>query len=183
MHDATNEFARCDDAGGVARSNYFFATLNGIYWGLILPECFADIYYHIYQSALYPCSRPPMSVHGYINYGDSRVPACNTSETIAVQSCCYVLRSRSFRCVFSLPLWCQRIKLPTIAASSSSTAILYHGLYVTDMPAAESVLNIRSLIHSPSRITIARSLRDEEAQGFIDFIDRVSDTRYSVTVS
>ena len=30
MHDATNEFARCDDAGGVARSNYFFATLNGI---------------------------------------------------------------------------------------------------------------------------------------------------------
>ena len=65
---------------------------------------------------------------------------------------------------------------PVTSTSSLPVTILYDNLYVVDMSAAESVSNIRSLIHSPHLIAVARSLRGEEAQRLIDFIDRVSDT-------
>jgi len=42
------------------------------------------------------------------------------------------------------------------------------------MSEADSISNIRSLIHSPYWIAVARSLRGEEAEGLINFIDRVS---------
>ena len=65
---------------------------------------------------------------------------------------------------------------PVTSTSSLPVTILYDDLYVTDMSAAESVSNIRSLIHSPHLIAAAKGLRGEEAQRLIDFIDRVSDT-------
>ena len=58
--------------------------------------------------------------------------------------------------------------------TASSTTLLYDDIYMVDMSAEESVSNIRSLIHSPSWIAVARSLRGEEAQGLIDFIDQAS---------
>ena len=74
---------------------------------------------------------------------------------------------------------CQRTDRFTITASSSSAAIpiLCNGLRVADMSAAESVTNIRTLVHSQHHIAIARSLRGREAQGLIDFIDQVCHTR------
>ena len=65
---------------------------------------------------------------------------------------------------------------PATSATStaSSSPILYDGPRAADTSAAGSILNIWSLIHSPSRITIARSLRGKEAQRLIDLIDQVS---------
>lgn len=45
--------------------------------------------------------------------------------------------------------------------------------HVTNTSTAESGPIIRSFIHSPSSVAVARSLRGEEAQEFIDIIDRV----------
>ena len=65
----------------------------------------------------------------------------------------------------------RRIDLSIISPSSPSVAILYDGLHVADMSVAQSVSNIRSFLHSSSRIAAARDLRGEEAQGLIDLID------------
>ena len=43
-----------------------------------------------------------------------------------------------------------------------------------DVPSSESLSSIAILVHSPSRITEARSLQGDEAQSFINLIDRVS---------
>ena len=68
----------------------------------------------------------------------------------------------------------QRTDLSTISTSPLTVATLYKGLCVADMPVAESVLNIRSFMHSSPRIAAARNLRGKEAQGLIDLIDQVS---------
>lgn len=65
--------------------------------------------------------------------------------------------------------------------AASSSAILYNGIRAADTSVAESILNIRSLIHSPSRIAIARSLRGIEAQGLIDHIDQASEKVFCPT--
>ena len=66
--------------------------------------------------------------------------------------------------------------------SSPLVAVLYDDLRAADTSATEFVSNIRSFIHSSSRITAARNLRGEEAQGLIDLIDQVSGAslRYDV---
>lgn len=61
-----------------------------------------------------------------------------------------------------------------IGALHSSVTILSDGLNVTEMSVAEFVSNLRSFMHSSSRIAAARNLRGEEAQRLIDFIDQVS---------
>ena len=38
----------------------------------------------------------------------------------------------------------------------------------------ESLSEVRSLLYSPTKITVARSLQGDEAQALIDFLDRVS---------
>ena len=58
----------------------------------------------------------------------------------------------------------------TVASHSSS---LNGGNHVTDTSAAESVPIIRSLVHSPSSVAVARSLRGEEARELINIIDHV----------
>ena len=60
-----------------------------------------------------------------------------------------------------------------VSAPSPPLAILYNGLRVEDMSAAESISNIWSFMHSSSRIAAARNLRGEEARGLIDLIDQV----------
>jgi hypothetical protein len=46
-----------------------------------------------------------------------------------------------------------------------------------DIASAEGLSNISTLVHSPSKITMARSLRGDDAQRLIDLIDQVSDSR------
>lgn len=46
---------------------------------------------------------------------------------------------------------------------------------VTEISASESVLIIRSLVHSPSGVAVARSLRGTGAQRLIDAIGQVGD--------
>ena len=72
----------------------------------------------------------------------------------------------------------QRTDTSKVSASSSPIVILYNGLRVVDASMAESVSNIRSFMHSSSRIAAARCLRGEEAQGLIDLIDQVSDIQF-----
>jgi len=47
-------------------------------------------------------------------------------------------------------------------------------IFSMDTTSTEGLSNITTLIHSPSDITVARSLRGNQAQGLIDLIDRVS---------
>jgi len=68
----------------------------------------------------------------------------------------------------------QRTDPPVISASSTPVAILYGGLHALNMSVVESVSNIRSFMHSSSRIAAARDLRGKEAQGLIDLIDQVN---------
>ena len=68
----------------------------------------------------------------------------------------------------------QRIDPSSTGALSPPITILYDGLHVSGTSAVESVSNIRSFIHSSSRITAVRNLRGRDAQGFIDLIDQVS---------
>jgi len=67
----------------------------------------------------------------------------------------------------------QRTEAPATSAPPSPVGIFYNGFRVADMLAAESVSNIRSFMHSSSRIATARNLRGREAQRLIDLIDRV----------
>lgn len=61
-----------------------------------------------------------------------------------------------------------------LTASSPPSPTPYNSLCVTDLSDADAVSNIRSLIHSPYQIAIARGLRGKEAEGLVDFIDQVS---------
>ena len=45
--------------------------------------------------------------------------------------------------------------------------------HVTEIPASESVPIIRSFVHSPSGVAVARSLRGKGAQRLINAIDQV----------
>lgn len=128
-----------------------------------------------------------MSAHGYINHGNSRVPACNPSETnnSPILLACPVKRALPVRFLsFYRPPGCQRTDRSVITASSSSAAIpiLHNGLRIVNMSAAESVSNVRSLVHSTHQIAVARSLRGKEAQVLIDFIDQVRGLSCSVMV-
>lgn len=64
-----------------------------------------------------------------------------------------------------------------ITASSSSVTILHDDLYMADMSVTDFFLNIWSFIHSPHKVTAAKSLRGEEAQRLIDLIDQVGATQ------
>jgi len=68
----------------------------------------------------------------------------------------------------------RRTDTTMVSASSPPVVILYNGLNLADMSVDEYVSNIRSFMHSSSRIAAARNLRDEEAQSLIDLVDQVS---------
>jgi hypothetical protein len=44
-----------------------------------------------------------------------------------------------------------------------------------DITSTEGLSNVSTLVHSPSKIAVARSFRGDKAQSFINLIDRVSD--------
>ena len=69
----------------------------------------------------------------------------------------------------------QRTQPSIINSSPPLVALLYNTLCVADMSVAELISNIRTFIHSPPLIAVARNLRGEEAQGFIELIDQVGD--------
>ena len=72
----------------------------------------------------------------------------------------------------------QRTASPVINTPSPPVVIdiLSNGLRVTGRSGTESLLNIRTFMHSSSRIAAARNLRGKAAQGLIDLIDQVSGT-------
>ena len=55
-----------------------------------------------------------------------------------------------------------------------SDALFWDTIFSIDVASAEGLSNIRTLVHSPSKIAMARSLQDDQAQRFIDIIDQVS---------
>lgn len=60
--------------------------------------------------------------------------------------------------------------------TSDSDALFWEAIFSVDVTSAEGLSKIVALVHSPSQITMARSLRDDQAQAFVDLIDRVSDS-------
>jgi len=46
-----------------------------------------------------------------------------------------------------------------------------------DITSAEVLSNIAAIVYSPTKVDVARELRGNEAQSFVDLIDRVSDPR------
>ena len=57
-----------------------------------------------------------------------------------------------------------------------SDALFWDTIFSIDITPAEGLSNIAILVHSPSKITIARSLRGDQAQTLVDLIDRVSNS-------
>ena len=56
-------------------------------------------------------------------------------------------------------------------------ALFWDTIFSTDITSAEDLSNVSTLVHSPSKITVARSLQGDNAQRMIDLIDQVSDSR------
>ena len=54
--------------------------------------------------------------------------------------------------------------------------VFWDASFSMDIASTEGLSNISTLVHSPSKITAARSLRGDKDQTFIDLIDRVSDS-------
>jgi hypothetical protein len=54
--------------------------------------------------------------------------------------------------------------------------LFWNAIFSMDITSAEGLSNISTLVHSPSKIAVARSLRGDNAQRVIDLIDRVSDS-------
>lgn len=72
-------------------------------------------------------------------------------------------------------------KSPSLCCYYGSTltlaldALFWDTIYSMDIASAEGLSNITTLLHSPQKILDARNLRGDQAQRFIDLIDRVSD--------
>ena len=64
-----------------------------------------------------------------------------------------------------------------VITSSPPVPILHDCLHAADTSITESASKVLSFLHSPYEVAVARSLRGEEAQGLIDFIDQVGRTR------
>lgn len=56
-----------------------------------------------------------------------------------------------------------------------SDALFWDAIFSTDITSVEGLSNITTLLQSPSKIHVARNLLGDQAQSFIDLIDRVSD--------
>lgn len=64
--------------------------------------------------------------------------------------------------------------LRRVKAHLTPDPLFWDTIFVADITSAEGLSNFSTLIHSPSKITAARSLQGDQAQVFIDLIDRVS---------
>ena len=56
-------------------------------------------------------------------------------------------------------------------------ALFWDAIFSMDITSTEGLSRMSTLIHSPSKITTARSLQGDDAQRLINLIDRVSDSR------
>ena len=54
-------------------------------------------------------------------------------------------------------------------------AFFWEVIFSVDITSTEGLSNVSTLVHSPSKIAVARSFRGDKAQSFINLIDRVSD--------
>jgi hypothetical protein len=63
----------------------------------------------------------------------------------------------------------------TKALTQALDTLFWDAIFSMDVTSAEGLSNISTLVHSPSKITAARSLQGDKAQTFIDLMDRVSD--------
>ena len=57
--------------------------------------------------------------------------------------------------------------------TSDLDALFWEAIFSVDIMSAEGLSNIAALVHSPSKITVARNLRNGQAQNLIDLIDQV----------
>jgi hypothetical protein len=55
-------------------------------------------------------------------------------------------------------------------------ALFWDAIFSMDITSAEGLSNISTLVRSPPKVAVARSLRGDDAQRVIDLIDRVSDS-------
>jgi len=60
------------------------------------------------------------------------------------------------------------------ALTSTSDALFWDTIISTDVTPADNLPNIVTIVYSPTKINVARSLRGDQAQSFIDLLDRVS---------
>jgi hypothetical protein len=56
-------------------------------------------------------------------------------------------------------------------------ALFWDAIFSMDISSAEGLSNISTLVRSPSKTTMARNLRGDDAQRLINLIDQVSDSR------
>ena len=54
-------------------------------------------------------------------------------------------------------------------------ALFWDAIFSMDITSAEGLSNVSAIVHSPSKIIVARNLQGDRAQRFIDIIDHVSD--------
>jgi hypothetical protein len=54
-------------------------------------------------------------------------------------------------------------------------AFFWEVIFSMDITSTEGLSNVSTLVHSPSKIAVARSFRGDKAESFINLIDQVSD--------
>ena len=96
-----------------------------------------------------------------------RGSAYNPSEAIVAQSCQH---GWQFLCVFSFPL----APADTRLLIESSDIQFSTNIYSTEVAPNECLSEVRSLLSCPSKIDAVRNLQGNDAQTFVDFLDRVS---------
>ena len=56
-----------------------------------------------------------------------------------------------------------------------SDPLFWDTIFSMDITSAEVLSSIATIVYSPTKVDMARELQGEEAQSFVDLIDRVSD--------
>jgi hypothetical protein len=86
-------------------------------------------------------------------------------------------RARVRRVCSTKPIFLVRVRGKRRGQTLTQTldARFWDAICSMDITSAEGFLNISTIVHSPSKIAMARSLKGDKAQSFIEQIDRVSD--------
>ena len=76
------------------------------------------------------------------------------------------------------PLWQASVLFLSAkrALTLASDALFWATTLSVDTTSAEIFSNIATIVHSPTKISVARGLQGDQAQHFVDLIDRVSDS-------
>ena len=114
-----------------------------------------------------------MAVCGYISCDRWGGTIYNLSETTVARCGEHAPRRSSFRYASYYPL-SALVGHPLIKLLDTQ---LWANIYSAEITSSEYLSKIRSLFNCPSKIAAARSLRGNEAQTFIDFLDQASLSR------